>query len=331
MDPENAHNLVLNFFSKAGFLMPFVNFLYSPKKNEPFFFNDLTFRNKIGLSAGFDKNAVALRLWDAIGFSHAEIGTVTPLPQSGNPKPRIFRLKKDRALINRLGFNNKGADEICQNISKSKNYLSSDFIIGVNIGKNKDTPMENAFYDYKLCFEKLFDVADYFTLNISSPNTADLRTLHENEQLSELLGEIQDLNKDISHRKNKKLKTVFLKISPDINKEAASIIYDNVKKHNIDGIIATNTTVTRKGLSSGIDEHGGLSGKPLKFKSDEILSIFNELKNKDRSDAKPILIGCGGIFNTEDMKAKIKNGASLVQIYTGMIYEGPGFIKKLLN
>lgn len=328
--PESAHNLVLNFFSKAGFLIPFIKFLYSPENSEKFTLNNLTFRNKAGLSAGFDKNGTALRLWDAIGFSHAEIGTVTPLPQQGNPKPRLFRLTKDKALINRLGFNNLGADQVFKNITETKKHLSSDFIIGVNIGKNKDTSIENAVNDYIICFEKLYDAADYFTLNISSPNTEGLRTLQEDHRLSELLGNIQSLNRIFSDKKKVNMKTVFLKISPDIDKLSAESVYENVIRHNIDGIIATNTTIGRPDLKSISVEQGGLSGKPLKQLSNEILKLFYDIKNAGNG-IKPVLIGCGGIFSKDDMNDKIKCGASLVQIYTGLIYEGPSLLKKILN
>jgi len=242
----------------------------------------------------------------------------------------MFRLKKDSAVINRLGFNNKGADEIRKNILIAKKTLSKDFVIGINIGKNKDTPIENSISDYKICFEKLYDVADYFTLNISSPNTEKLRTLHESENLSELLSQIQLLNNELSQKFSKNIKPVFLKISPDINNINAQSVYENAVTHKLTGIIATNTTVSRSGLSEDINETGGLSGKPVKILSDEILNIFNEL-NKKNSGYKLILIGCGGIFNSSDVVDKIKKGAALVQIYTGFIYEGPSIIKKILN
>lgn len=333
MDPESTHNCVLNFFSKVRIFDPIIKFLYSPKNNVPIQIGELTFRNKLGLSAGFDKNGAALKFWDVLGFSHIEVGTVTPLPQPGNPKPRMFRLKKDSAVINRLGFNNVGTDEIRKNILNAKKTLSKDFIIGINIGKNKDTPIENienSISDYKICFEKLYDVADYFTLNISSPNTEKLRTLHDSENLSELLSQIQILNKELSQKFSKNIKPVFLKISPDISNEDAVSVYENALAHNLTGIIATNTTISRSGLSEDINETGGLSGKPVKILSDEILNIFNEL-NKNNTGHKLILIGSGGIFNSSDAKDKLKRGASLIQIYTGFIYEGPSIIKKILN
>lgn len=330
MDPESAHNCVLNFFSKVRIFDPILKILYSPKNNSSFYIDNLTFKNALGLSAGFDKNGVALKFWDTLGFSHVEVGTVTPLPQPGNPKPRMFRLKKDNAVINRLGFNNKGAEEVRKNILKVKNSLSKDFIIGINIGKNKDTPIENSIDDYKKCFEKLYDVADYFTLNISSPNTEKLRTLQESEILSELLSQIQSLNKILAQKFSIHLKPVFLKISPDIDKNVAESVFKNAIKHQLTGIIATNTTVSRSGLSEDINEKGGLSGKPVKILSDEILNIFNELNN-NFSGNKLILIGCGGIFGSSDANDKFERGASLIQIYTGFIYIGPSIIKKILN
>lgn len=330
MDPESAHNCVLNLFSKVRILYPLLKILYSPEYNISVKIGELTFRNNLGLAAGFDKNGIALKLWDSLGFSHVEVGTVTPLPQPGNPKPRMFRLKKDLAVINRLGFNNKGADQIRENILNAKKTLNNDFVIGINIGKNKDTPIENSISDYKICFEKLYDVADYFTLNISSPNTEKLRTLHDSGNLSELLLQIQTLNRELSQKFKKNIKPVFLKISPDINNENAVSVYKNAVAHNLTGIIATNTTVSRKGLREEINETGGLSGKPVKILSDEILNIFNEL-NINNLGHKLILIGCGGIFDSSDVKDKIKKGAALVQIYTGFIYEGPSIIKKILN
>ena len=330
MDPESAHNCVLNFFSKVRTLDPFLKILYSPEYNTTVKISELTFRNNLGLAAGFDKNGIALKLWDTLGFSHVEVGTVTPLPQPGNQKPRMFRLKKDLAVINRLGFNNIGADQIRENILNSKKTLSNDFVIGINIGKNKDTPIENSISDYKICFEKLYDVADYFTLNISSPNTEKLRTLHDPENLSELLSQIQLLNKELSRKFSKNNKPVFLKISPDINKENAESVYKNAVVHDLTGIIATNTTVSRIGLSEVINKTGGLSGKPVKNLSDEILNVFNNL-NKNNMGHKLILVGCGGIFNSTDINDKFQRGASLVQIYTGFIYEGPSIIKKILN
>lgn len=305
-------------------------YFFHPENCQEFEIKGLKFKNRLGLAAGFDKNGIAVRFWEALGFSHIEVGTVTPLPQTGNPKPRIFRLQKDEAIINRLGFNNLGADEVRNNILKFRGLIGEDFIIGVNIGKNKDTPVKDALNDYKLCFEKLYDVADYFTINISSPNTEGLRLLQEEQYLDELLLTLKNLNESISLSKGNKLKCIFLKIAPDLSPEMAGIIYNLVLKNKITGIIATNTTVKRVNLKSGINEQGGLSGKPLKKMSDEVLKDLNLLNNENSGNSL-CLIGVGGVFSNSDYEDKIKNGASLVQIYTGLIYEGPSVIKKILK
>lgn len=329
-DAESVHNFALNFFSRFTILYPVLKYLYYPQNNTGIEIEDLRFKNKLGLAAGFDKNGIAIRFWEALGFSHIEVGTVTPLPQPGNPKPRIFRLKKDEAIINRLGFNNKGADEVRKNILDARRSIGEDFIIGVNIGKNKITPIKDAVNDYKICFEKFYDVADYFTINISSPNTEGLRLLQEEEYLDELLSEIKNLNESLSLPKGKKLKCVFLKIAPDLSPELTGLIFKLVRKNKITGIIATNTTVERVNLKSGVNEQGGLSGKPLKIMSDNVLKNISEM-NKAISDDHLLLIGVGGVFGKEGYESKLTNGASLVQIYTGLIYEGPSIIKKILN
>lgn len=329
-DSEKIHNFTLSVISKFTFLYPVFKLLYNPNKNSPVKIINCTFKHPLGLAAGFDKNGVAIRFWDAVGFSHIEVGTVTPLGQPGNPKPRIFRLKKDKALINRLGFNNKGADEIRRNILEAKPHLKNGLVIGVNIGKNKDTSIINAVNDYKICLEKLYDVADYFTVNISSPNTQSLRDLHNKEYLDNFLSEIQLLNSQLALKYNIEQKNIFLKISPDLEEAEIEEVYDFVCKHNFTGIIATNTTVSRTNLSEKSDEQGGLSGKPVKPLADKVLNKLSELNLKNQNK-KLILIGVGGVFSSPDFKDKIKNGASLVQVYTGFIYEGPGIIKKILN
>lgn len=329
-DSEKIHNFTLSIISKFTFLYPVFKFLYNPNKNSSFQIINCSFKHPLGLAAGFDKNGVAIRFWDAVGFSHIEVGTVTPLGQPGNPKPRIFRLKKDKALINRLGFNNKGADEIRRNILEAKPHLKNGLVVGVNIGKNKDTSIINAVNDYKICLEKLYDAADYFTVNISSPNTQSLRDLHNKEYLDNFLSEIQLLNSQLALKYNIKQKNIFLKISPDLEEAEIEEIYDFVCKHNFTGIIATNTTVSRINLSEKSDEQGGLSGKPVKPLADKVLNKLSELNLKNQNK-KLILIGVGGVFSSSDFNDKIKNGASLVQVYTGFIYEGPGIIKKILN
>ncbi|MEZ4689666.1 MAG: quinone-dependent dihydroorotate dehydrogenase [Ignavibacteria bacterium] len=223
-DAESIHNFTLNFFSKATFLYPILKLIFSPESDSVAELKGLKFKNRLGLAAGFDKNGIAIRFWEALGFSHLEVGTVTPLPQPGNPKPRIFRLKEDEAIINRLGFNNKGAEEVRRNILEARKLTGKDFVIGVNIGKNKNTPIKEAVNDYKKCFEKLFDVADYFTINISSPNTEGLRLLQEEEYLDELLSEIKDLNDLISRSNSEQPKSVFLKIAPDLTPDMTGLI-----------------------------------------------------------------------------------------------------------
>jgi dihydroorotate dehydrogenase len=324
-DSEKVHNFTLGFVSKFIFLHPLFKIFFGSDKKEAVNINGLVFKNRLGLAAGFDKNAVALRFWNALGFSHAEVGTVTPFPQTGSDKPRLFRLKKDYGIINRMGFNNKGADEIRKNILNSKKYLSKDFIVGVNIGKNKNTPNEEAVNDYLTCFRKMYDAADYFTINISSPNTKGLRELQEEEILKDLLTKLKNLNKSLSEFKDEK--NIFVKIAPDINDEQIRNIYNTVSEAGITGIILTNTTITRSNLKEKINEGGGLSGRPLKKMADEVLQKFHKLNE----DNKIILIGVGGVFSKDDYVKKISNGASLIQIYTGMIYEGPGIVRKLIN
>lgn len=331
LDPEAAHNFILKFLSRARFLYPVIRFIFSTDRNKEILIGNLKFRNPLGLAAGFDKNGIAIGLWEAMGFSHVEVGTVTPLPQAGNSKPRIFRLKKDMALINRLGFNNSGADEVRENIIASRKYASDDFLVGVNIGKNRITPIKEAFRDYKICFEKLFDVADYFSINISSPNTEGLRKLHEEQYLDQLLSEIQDLNLKMSNEKNSMPLNIFLKISPDLDSEMIEMVYKLSVRNNISGIIATNTTIERPELNSRVTPEGGLSGKPLKNISDRVISQLNKLNNSRPETERIILIGVGGVFSGSDFSEKINCGASLVQLYTGMIYEGPGIVKKILK
>lgn len=310
-------------------LYPLIRFLYSPRENKPVFISKLKFKNPLGLAAGFDKNGIAVRFFEALGFSHIEVGTVTPLPQSGNPKPRIFRLKKDLALINRLGFNNAGADIVKQNIQEAKKFTGKDFVIGINIGKNRLTSIEDAVNDYKICFEKLYDAADYFTINISSPNTEGLRKLHEEQHLDKLLFQIQKLNCEISKLNSCDNKCIFLKIAPDISESSLELVLNLCIKNNITGIIATNTTIKRENLKTGIAEEGGLSGKPLKNLSNKILEILYEIMKRN-SVNEFYLIGVGGVFDKKDFNKKINSGSKLVQIYTGFIYEGPSIIRKIL-
>lgn len=278
------------------------------------------FKNPIGLAAGFDKNANLVNQMPALGFGFIEIGTVTPQPQLGNKKPRLFRLREDEALINRMGFNNAGVKEIKNNLDNIK----SSIIIGGNIGKNKSTANEEAFKDYEICFNELFDIVDYFVVNVSSPNTPGLRELQEREPLEKLLNHLQIVNKGKAAAK-----PIFLKVAPDLSNHQLDEIIDIVKNTGIHGIVATNTTIERDTLKSTKEQikeigEGGLSGKPLGNRSTDIIAYLAEKSKR----AFPI-IGVGGIHSPEDALEKLRAGASLIQVYTGFIYEGPGLIKKI--
>ena len=277
----------------------------------------IKFPNPVGLAAGFDKNAELFNELSNFGFGFIEIGTVTPKSQPGNNKKRIFRLNDDSSLINRLGFNNEGVDFVVNNLKKK-----GKIIIGGNIGKNKNTPNHKAIEDYIYCFNALFNYVDYFVLNVSSPNTPNLRDLQEKKPLTFL---IQQLNKE--RLKKSKKKPLLLKISPDLSEKKLLDIISVIKKENLDGVIATNTTITRENLKSNpklLNESGGLSGKRLTSKSNEVIRFIH----KNSNGSIPI-IGVGGIFDADDVIEKFECGASLVQIYTGFIYEGPSIVKKI--
>lgn len=282
------------------------------------------FPNPVGLAAGFDKDARHLHALSVLGFGFIEVGTVTPLPQPGNPEPRSFRLPKDEALINRMGFNNQGVDVAAARIMHYRNSSKHPVIIGGNIGKNKITPNEKAADDYVICFQKLFDAVDYFVVNVSSPNTPGLRELQEKGPLNELLQRLQALNLP---RENPK--PIFLKIAPDLTNEQLNDIVEIVVETKIAGVIATNTTVSRGGLktpSSQVEKigAGGLSGKPVAQRSTEVIRYL-----KAKLQNRFAIMGVGGIHSAADAKEKFSAGADLVQIYTGMIYEGPGLAKQI--
>jgi len=285
----------------------------------------LKFKNPVGLAAGFDKNADVISEMANLGFGFIEVGTVTPLPQPGNPKPRMFRLPNDGALINRMGFNNLGVDVVAEYIAayrKSASAAQKGLIIGGNIGKNKVTPNEDAVSDYIKCFDRLFDVVDYFVVNVSSPNTPGLRELQEKEPLLKLLDTLQKRNS-----KNGTSRPILLKIAPDLTNEQLDDIVEIVQTAGIAGVIATNTTISRDNLVSPdklTSEMGGLSGKPLTKRSTEVIAYLS----KKSKGAFPI-IGVGGIHSENDAIEKLNAGASLVQLYTGFIYEGPGLIKRI--
>lgn len=322
--PEAIHHFVFKTI-KFICLIPGVSsiiksiYLLQDKKLERKVFG-LTFPNPVGLAAGFDKDA---KLYDELGyygFGFIEIGTLTPEPQPGNEKPRMFRLPEDQGLINRMGFNNEGVKAAVERLKKRR----TNVIIGGNIGKNKVTPNENAVSDYEKCFEALFDHVDYFVVNVSSPNTPNLRELQDKEPLTKLLSRVKELN---SQKKNPK--AILLKIAPDLTNEQLNDIIGIVKETKIDGVVATNTTISREGLKTEDTRlktigAGGLSGKPLTKRSTEVIRYLSENSGK----AFPI-IAVGGIHTAEDAIEKLNAGASLVQIYTGFIYEGPAIAKKI--
>jgi dihydroorotate dehydrogenase len=275
----------------------------------------LKFSNPVGMAAGFDKNATHISEFENFGFGFIEIGTVTPKPQSGNPKKRLFRLKQDKAVINRMGFNNDGVEAISKRLNKQYNV-----IVGGNIGKNKNTPNSIAKNDYILCFKKLYNCVDYFVVNVSSPNTPGLRELQSREFLNDLFADLNKIRFESST-----IKPILIKISPDLEHRQILEILDVIKINKIDGIIATNTTVNYPQLSSqNKEESGGLSGAPLYDKSNEVISFISKSTN-----GKLPIIGVGGITNADQALDKIKAGAHLVQVYTGFIYEGPTLIKKI--
>lgn len=317
-DPEKVHSFtfsLIKFLNIIGFgtIFRWIYRTKDPKLERELF--GIKFPNPVGLAAGFDKEAKLFKELSNFGFGFIEIGTITPKGQEGNPKKRLFRLKKDNAIINRMGFNNEGVENAVKRLRTKKNI-----IIGGNIGKNKLTPNQDAINDYLICFEKLFDHVDYFVVNVSSPNTPNLRELQDKEPLKRLLQRLMDNND-----KKDEPKPILLKIAPDLSNDQLLDIIEIVRDTKIDGVIATNTTITREGLLSEYKkETGGLSGKPLRQRSTEVIQFLSD----NSKDSFPI-IGVGGIHSPEDALEKLKAGASLIQLYTGFIYEGPVLIKKI--
>ncbi len=318
-DPEKVHHFtfsVLRIVNRIPLVSSIVRSCYAveDKRLEREVFG-LKFKNPVGLAAGFDKDAKLYNELSNLGFGFIEIGTLTPKAQEGNPKKRLFRLKEDQAIINRMGFNNGGVFDAVKRLKKNKNVL-----IGGNIGKNKNTPNDEAMADYMICFDTLYAVVDYFVVNVSSPNTPNLRALQDKEPLTHLLQSLQ--NKNLTKPKQK---PILLKIAPDLTDEQLLDIIAIVKETKIAGVIATNTTLSREGLvSESKTEAGGLSGKPLSQRSTEVIRFLSTQSNR----AFPI-IGVGGIHTPEDALEKLEAGASLVQLYTGFIYEGPKLIKAI--
>jgi dihydroorotate dehydrogenase len=321
-EPEKAHHLVTGLF-KFILKIPGKRWVFEAlykvedKQLEKELFG-LKFPNPVGLAAGFDKQASFYKEFSALGFGFIEIGTITPKPQDGNPQPRMFRLPKDQGLINRMGFNNGGLEMARKNLqNRDKN-----FIIGGNIGKNKVTPNENAIDDYLECFRGLHDLVDYFVVNVSSPNTPGLRELQDKEPLLRILNALKEENTKIPTPR-----PILLKIAPDLTDSQLDDIVEIVAESKIDGIIATNTTISREGLLSSkelLAEAGGLSGKPVRKRSTEVIKYLHQ-----KSNGSFPIIGVGGIHSAEDAIEKLNAGASLVQVYTGFIYEGPALVKKI--
>ncbi len=317
-DPEKVHYFtfsLIRFFNKIGFGSLFKS-IYEVKdarlEREVF---GIKFKNPVGLAAGFDKDAKLYQELSNFGFGFIEIGTLTPVGQEGNPKKRLFRLKEDNAIINRMGFNNGGVLEAVERLKKNNGVL-----IGGNIGKNKVTPNEDAVNDYEICFEALFPYVDYFVVNVSSPNTPNLRALQEKEPLKKLLQTLENNKLQTTNHK-----PILLKIAPDLTDEQLLDIIEIVNETKIAGVIATNTTLSREGLQSESKaEMGGLSGKPLTKRSTEVIRFLSEKSNK----SFPI-IGVGGIHSADDAIEKLEAGASLLQLYTGFIYEGPALVKAI--
>ncbi len=321
-DPEAIHELTIKGFKATG-ASP-LNMLYKQTiPNKPVEVMGIKFPNPVGLAAGLDKNGECIKAFEALGFGFIEVGTVTPRPQPGNDKPRIFRLPEANAIINRMGFNNKGVDYLVDQVIKA-NYSG---VLGINIGKNKNTPDENAKDDYIHCMRKVYDFATYITVNISSPNTPGLRSLQYGDALNELLSALKAEQTSLAEQYGKYV-PVAVKIAPDLNAEEVNSIAECLIANNIDGVIATNTTLARDKVSHlpfG-NEQGGLSGAPVKEKSTEVIQLLAKAL-----DNKLPIIGVGGIASAADAQEKIAAGAKLVQVYTGFIYQGPQLIKDIVK
>ncbi|WGL99302.1 quinone-dependent dihydroorotate dehydrogenase [Arsenophonus sp. aPb] len=322
LNPEQAHEIT---FRQLKYIMhsPLQFMIRQSVNFKPTTCMGLTFKNPLGLAAGLDKDGECIDAFGAMGFGFVEIGTVTPRPQPGNDKPRLFRLVEAEGLINRMGFNNLGVDNLVENVKKAK----YDGIIGINIGKNKDTPIEQGKEDYLICMEKTYSYAGYIAVNISSPNTPDLRLLQYGEALDDLLQSIKNKQHLLAEQQQKYV-PVVVKIAPDLTEEEIIQISDSLIRHQIDGVVATNTTLDRnlvKGLRYS-EEAGGLSGRPVQLKSTEIVRLLaKELKGQ-----LPI-IGAGGIDSLVAAREKLAAGASLLQVYSGFIYHGPKLIKNIVN
>lgn len=320
MDAESAHNLTLPALQRAQAIG--ITKLLPKPIHDPRTVMGITFPNPVGLAAGLDKDGRYIDGLAALGFGSIEVGTVTPRAQAGNPKPRMFRLPQANAIINRMGFNNGGVDAFVANVQASRFYQDKQGVLGLNIGKNADTPIERAAEDYLHCLEKVYPYASYVTVNISSPNTKNLRQLQGANELDALLSQLKDAQQRLADQ-HKRYVPITLKIAPDIDSEQIKNIAEALMRHKIDGVIATNTTITRdavKGLQHG-EEAGGLSGEPVFELSNQVVRALKS----ELGDALPI-IGVGGIFSGSDAATKMQAGASLVQVYSGLIYRGPSLV-----
>ena len=325
LDPESAHDITLSGLRTSAKL-GLAHWLPKPA-SDPLTVMGIRFPNPVGLAAGLDKDGACIDGLAALGFGFIEIGTVTPRAQPGNPKPRMFRLPQANALINRMGFNNGGVDAFVSNVQASRFYQEKQGILGLNIGKNADTPIERATEDYLICLEKVYPFADYVTVNISSPNTKNLRALQQTSALDELLGTLKQSQGSLADRHGRYVPLV-LKIAPDLDAAQIKSIADSLLQHQIDAVIATNTTITRdavQGLAHA-EEAGGLSGAPVLALSNRVISALRA----ELGDAIPI-IGVGGILSGADARAKFAAGAKLVQLYTGLIYCGPALVRECVQ
>jgi dihydroorotate dehydrogenase len=326
IDPEKAHHLVMDGLKKYHKSLFFQWFFkpkfYTSSTSLAQTFWGLNFKNPVGLAAGFDKDAKYIDALSELGFGFIEIGTLTPIGQSGNDKPRLFRLPEDKALINRMGFNNEGVDAAIERLKTRK----SNIIVGGNIGKNKVTPNEDALSDYEYCFKALFKYVDYFTVNVSSPNTPNLRDLQDKEPLEKLLKRLQEINHTYE-----KPKPILLKIAPDLTNTQLDDIIAIVENTKIQGVVATNTTIDRSNLKTDSNTveaigMGGLSGLPVKKRSTEVIDYLYK-----KSNQKLFIMAAGGIFTAADAQEKLNAGAKLVQVYTGFIYEGHTIVKNICS
>lgn len=324
LEPERAHDLTIQLLRLAGALPPVNAFLraYFRGPDHPVELFGLKFRNPVGLAAGYDKDGLAWRGLACLGFGHLELGTVTPQPQDGNPRPRVFRLPHDRAVINRMGFPGRGAAFVLERL----NNRPRDFLLGINLGKNKDTPLETAHEDYLSLMRTFARHADYLAINVSSPNTIGLRRLQAREQLAELLAHLQ-AERQAQEASLRKRLPLLVKLAPDLNDQELADALEAVTAAGVDGVIATNTTLQRPDLHSAYArETGGLSGAPLTDISTRLIGSIHTLT----AGQLPI-IGVGGVMNAADARAKLEAGAALVQIYTGLIYAGPGLVREILT